>query len=393
MLSDGSVQTTRFKLNAPVRSKAPDLAASVDGAFLRADEWPNLAEGAAAVRAADLFSGCGLMTLGAWEACRAIGKQLKPLVALDYDESAAAVYGQNFPRSLLITEKIEKILNGAIAERPTPAERNFIKRVEQIELLLAGPPCQGHSNLNNHTRGDDPKNRLYDRVARFSELFSPTHVVVENVPAVLNDRGRVVDKTVAAFMRLGYSVDHAVVDLATLGVPQRRRRHVLLASLKRTPDINVTMSRYRRPVRTVRWAISDIESVTSQSVLDEPAKATAVNQKRIDYLFRHNRYDLPDHMRPDCHRLRQHKYKSVYGRLAWDSPAQTITSGFTCMGQGRYVHPRQKRTLTPHEAARLQFIPDFFAFPGDLTRTALAGMIGNAVPAKLTYVMALELLR
>jgi DNA (cytosine-5)-methyltransferase 1 len=63
------------------------------------------------------------------------------------------------------------------------------------------------------------------------------------------------------------------------------------------------------------------------------------------------------------------------------------------MGQGRYVHPRLKRTLTPHEAARLQFIPDFFAFPEDMKRTALAQMIGNAVPAKLTYVMALELLR
>ena len=98
-------------------------------------------------------------------------------------------------------------------------------------------------------------------------------------------------------------------------------------------------------------------------------------------------------MRPDCHRLKEHSYKSVYGRMYWEQPAQTITSGFTSMGQGRFVHPKAKRTITPHEAARLQFIPDFFSFGDTIRRTSLAEIIGNAVPTKLTYVLALELLR
>ncbi len=114
---------------------------------------------------------------------------------------------------------------------------------------------------------------------------------------------------------------------------------------------------------------------------------------RIRFLFRHGRYDLPNHQRPPCHRGNNHTYKSVYGRLHWGKPAQTITSGFTCMGQGRFVHPSAKRTLTPHEAARLQFIPDFFSLGDHVGIAALAEMIGNAVPPKLTYVIALELVR
>src|SRR4051812_46467341 len=85
-------------------------------------------------------------------------------------------------------------------------------------------------------------------------------------------------------------------------------------------------------------------------------------------------------------------YISMYGRLLPDQPAQTVTTGFGSMGQGRYVHPTARRTITPHEAARLQFIPDFFEF-GARERTALAEMIGNGVPPKLTYIVALELLR
>jgi DNA mismatch endonuclease (patch repair protein) len=82
----------------------------------------------------------------------------------------------------------------------------------------------------------------------------------------------------------------------------------------------------------------------------------------------------------------------MYGRLAWDEPAQTVTTGFGSMGQGRYVHPARKRTLTPHEAARLQMLPDFYDFDGVQTRTALATMIGNAVPPVLAMAIGEALL-
>jgi DNA (cytosine-5)-methyltransferase 1 len=108
-----------------------------------------------------------------------------------------------------------------------------------------------------------------------------------------------------------------------------------------------------------------------------------VNRQRIDYLFDHELYDLPNPERPTCHRDVKHTYNAMYGRLRWDNPAQTITSGYGSMGQGRYVHPGKRRTLTPHEAARLQTIPDWFVFDEKTKRTQIARMIGNAVPPVL----------
>lgn len=148
------------------------------------------------------------------------------------------------------------------------------------------------------------------------------------------------------------------------------------------------------PLRSVRWAIADLEHTDGSSPTDCPSQPKPVTQQRIDYLFDNSLFDLPDAQRPDCHRLKEHTYNAVYGRLRWDTLAPTITRGFDTMGRGRFVHPSQRRTLTPHEAARLQMIPDFFdlspAFGG---RRELVELIGNAVPPKLSYAVALELLR
>ncbi|MDO8943143.1 MAG: DNA cytosine methyltransferase, partial [Desulfobacterales bacterium] len=109
------------------------------------------------------------------------------------------------------------------------------------------------------------------------------------------------------------------------------------------------------------------------------------------YLLAKGEYDLPNHMRPKCHQG-EHSYKSMYGRLAWNQPAQTITSGFGSIGQGRYMHPDLLRALTPHEAARIQGFPDYFDFGKATTRSALATMIGNAVPPQLSRQLLLEVL-
>lgn len=144
--------------------------------------------------------------------------------------------------------------------------------------------------------------------------------------------------------------------------------------------------------RSMAWACEDLARESNDKCFSSPSTPSQWNQKRIDYLFDHDIYELPDSQRPDCHRLKKHSYKSVYGRLDWTSPVPTITSGFGSMGQGRFVHPSLRRTLTPHEAARLQFFPDFFRFEG-IGRAALQTMIGNAVPSRLSFVIALELLR
>jgi len=371
---------------------APALAKLADQIFLRSCSWPTQDDTTTEVRTADLFSSFGAMSLGVWEACRAVGKRMKPVLAVDSDLLALEVFRSNFPSATTKEEDISQLLDSPLGAPPSQAEKKLAERAGDIDLLLGGPPCQGHSDLNNHTRRTDPKNRLYERMARFAELVLPTHIIIENVPAVLHDKGKVVDATVETLRKLGYKLDHRIVEISSLGVPQRRRRHVLVASLAHDVALDKMIKKYQRSAPSVLWAISDLRR-KSNRLLDIASTPTATSLKRIQYLFKHDLYDLPDTERPDCHRLYEHTYRSVYGRMHWDKPSQTITSGFGCMGQGRFVHPSEMRTITPHEAARLQFIPDFFALDGVGCRTPLAQMIGNAVPPKLTYVIALELLR
>lgn len=314
-------------------------------------------------------------------------------LAIDSDEDAIRVYSNNFPSSTTMCRDISQILDSPVGMPASWSERKLARLLGQIEIVVGGPPCQGHSNLNNHSRRNDPKNRLYDRVARFAELVKPKHLIIENVQDVLHDRGDVVQTTRSSLQRLGYSVAEAVIDVSLIGVPQRRRRHALVASLERQPDLNMLIKDHARDARDVEWAISDLVRLRLNSAFDQAAVPTLRNRRRIDFLFRNRLHNLPDRLRPDCHRFKDHSYKSVYGRMYWDRPAQTITSGFRCMGQGRFVHPKVRRTLTAHEAARLQFIPDFFSFEPVLAPTALTKMIANAVPPKLSYVLALELLR
>ena len=109
---------------------------------------------------------------------------------------------------------------------------------------------------------------------------------------------------------------------------------------------------------------------------------TPTNVVRMEYLFKHDEYDLPNRLRPPCHQ-NGHSYKSMYGRLKWDQPAQTLTTGFGSMGQGRFLHPTRRRMLTPHEAARIQGFPDFFNFSLISRRTSIQQLIGNAVPPRI----------
>jgi DNA (cytosine-5)-methyltransferase 1 len=369
------------------------LAALFERAWLRSRGWPPTAEKAGSeVRVVDLFSGCGGLTLGAWEAARALGKTLVPVLAVDTDRDALAVYACNFPADHLAPHSIEADLDGDLGESLTLAERRLKGKLKHIDLLLAGPPCQGHSDLNNHTRREDPKNTLYLRVARFAEVVRPTSLLIENVPGVVHDTSNVVGQTWDVLGRLGYFVQGAVLNAVDFGVPQRRRRYFTVASLEPVDDLADILERYRRFERPVLWACDDLEEVTSESIFDSSATHSSENKRRIRYLFESDLYELPDSERPDCHRLKRHSYKSVYGRMLPNLPAPTITAGFGSTGQGRFVHPRRQRTLTPHEAARVQFFPDFFEF-GDRGRGAYQQMIGNAVPSKLAYVLTLELLR
>lgn len=370
-----------------------DPSSAYDQAFLRRAEpqWSN--RGLPAIRGVDLFSGCGGLSLGTREACLAIGYRFETLLAVDKDPSSLHVYKINFNPQRAYHCDIRDIVDGSLRSRLTPSEKQLLKGLAIIDILLAGPPCQGYSDLNNHTRRNDRRNELYERVGRFAEIAEPKHILIENVPTVLHGHDRAFDTTADLLLALGYRVDAGVVDLSELGVPQRRRRHVLIASLTKPVSVKDVMEKYRlAQTRSAAWAIKDLEDEGGSSVFTRSFRHNWENLRRIRYLMTHDLYDLPNRMRPPCHQNGNHSYKSMYGRLKYDEPAQTITSGFGSPGQGRFIHPSQPRTLTPHEAARLQFFPDFFDFSCVKTRTALANMIGNAVPMKLSYAFSLEFL-
>ena len=372
---------------------APLEMAGDDAAWMKTPRRPAGSRAKKVLRTVDLFSGCGGLSLGVEEAARRDGRVTEVRLAVEADPLIASAYRANFnPVNGVEASKIEKWFDRMPGEDLSLAERRTRKLVGRVDLLVGGPPCTGHSTLNNHTRGRDPKNALYFSMVRAAEVLGPLAVMVENVPALERDSADTLSRSIDALTKLGYHVDHGVVSVVEIGVPQLRKRHVLLAHREKVPNLEAAVAAARRPIRTLGWAIRDLRSRYGLDEFDTAGVLSAENSQRAKWLIDHEQYDLPNHHRPSCQQNR-HKYKSMYGRLWWKRPAQTITTGFGSPGQGRYLHPAEPRTLTPHEAARIQFFPDWFDFSAIPHRSVLARAIGNAVPSKLAFVMIHHLLR
>jgi DNA (cytosine-5)-methyltransferase 1 len=385
---DGSTALTSLPDLEPT---APDQAAAFEYSWLRSRTRPEPETAIRTLRCADLFSGVGGLSTGLHEAAWSLDLDVDHVFAGDFDRVLLDTYEQNFHPEHLQSGPLESVVDGEVGARLTPAERALERQLGSLDLVLAGPPCQGNSDLNNHTRRDDPRNALLLRVVRFAEICRPRSILIENVPGVLRDRGDVVAKAKDQLERLGYQIDAGVIRADELGVPQSRRRFFLLASRAGTPSIVAAVARGRRPPRPVTWAIDDLGE-TGESVFESSASHSTENRRRIAYLFDQGLYDLPDSERPPCHREKRHSYQAVYGRMRPDRPAPTITVGFGSTGQGRFVHPNFPRTLTPHEAARVQSFPDWFDFGRLQRRGQLQKAIGNAVPPRMASVLVRELL-
>ncbi len=349
------------------------------------------------VRIADVFCGTGGLSYGVLEAVRAAGIRANPVLAVDVDPVALEVYRRNFDPTRYSTRSVWTSVTTNYSTRRSRALFSGAPRVltddlrvsmGQVDILLGGPPCEGHSTSNNRTRRADPRNMYYVAMPALAVALGARCVIVENVPGVQHDHQRVLDDAKGLFESSGYQIDDGVVDAMALGLPQTRKRHILVASMMNQPDLSGAVESLRRKERDLRWAIGDIMDIDSTSPMDRPADLSEVNRERIAYLFESEQYDLPNQWRPDSHKD-GHTYPSIYGRLRWDRPSGTITTGFNSPGRGRYIHPELRRTITPHEAARIQGFPDRFEFSlinGDSpTRTSLANMIGDAVPPQIGY--------
>jgi len=264
-------------------------------------------------------------------------------------------------------------------------------------MFIAGPPCQGHSNLNNHTRRQDPRNELYVTAIALGVAIGSEMIVIENVPTVQNSHSDVVATAAGLLRSAGYGISMAVLKADELGAAQRRTRHFLVAVLNRTLEMDYlakSAALLAAPAMPLSWAIGDLLDRDSGGIMDTSPNLTPVNLDRINYLFDKDIHDLPDEQRPDCHKNGT-TYTAVYGRMHWDRPAQTITTGFGTPGQGRYIHPTRRRLITPHEAARIQGFPDWFDFgppQSPLKRKNLSKWIGDAVHPILGYTVGLAVL-
>lgn len=364
------------------------------------------------LRAVDAFSGCGGLTLGVTQAALAVGRQLHSIAAIDVDEGGLAVHQSNFNDTHALATSVSSVVDfhvsgsgdaSRFAYEPEVIHPALAGEAGNIDVLLAGPPCQGHSNLNNRTRREDPRNLLYLTAVALAVALKSRFVIIENVPEVVSDRSNVVVTAKALLRSSGYKfIDSSVLAAHEMGWPQTRKRFFLIAAFDSKKSVGLTLSGaaagLKRKPYGLGWAIGDlVESagdIDRAGVMDSVPVLSEENLARIAWLFENDKHNLPNEERPDCHKD-GHSYPSVYGRMYWDRPAQTITTGFLTPGRGRYIHPLVPRVITPREAARIQAFPDNFRFVvngHDPARTSLSKWIGDAVPPVLGYAAALPLL-
>lgn len=330
--------------------------------------------------AVDLFSGCG----GLSEGLRQAGFHVS--AAVEVEELAAETYAQNHRATRLWHRDIREL-----SPRTIVRELGTIKG--DVALLAACAPCQGFSRLRTLNRSepaDDDRNDLVLRVLPFVTALMPRALMLENVPGAQNAPQMAYVQQ--RLRRLGYLFRDAVLDVADYGIPQRRRRYILVGTRHTRPEFPRRLARRA----TVRDAIAHLPAPGDSG---DPAHDVSARQSpRVARLIADiprdggSRSALSRRRQLDCHRACD-GFSDVYGRMAWDEPAPTITSGFVNPSKGRFLHPEENRAITPREAALLQgFPPDYF-FSMRRGKYAAAEMIGNAVPPRFARRQARALLR
>lgn len=360
---------------------------------------------APAVRTVELFCASGGLALGFSQACRELGLQMRSIAAVDQDADAVAIYRRHNDTRLTSTKSVSTLIDYRVRGQdracrflyePEIVEPKWAELVGQVDAVLAGPPCQGHSNLNNRTRRNDTRNELYLTAPAIAIALRAPIVVIENVAAAVHDKKRVVQSAQQLLVDAGYEVRSGVLKAAETGWPQRRDRFFITGRLDRAPlDLGAVRSAFAMPPRDLWWAIGDLEDEPNDGFMTQQAEFSKENVSRINWLFDNDEHDLALSERPDCHKDGT-TYNSVYGRLYRNRPAPTITTGFMTAGRGRYIHPTRRRVLTPHEAARLQGFPDTYNFrtaSGEIPpKSKLAKWIGDAVPMPLGYLAGMAAL-
>lgn len=321
--------------------------------------------------AIDLFSGAGGLSVGLKKA------GFRVIAGVEIEKIAAATYKMNHRKHILYQEDIQKL-------DPSKVMKDVGLKTGELDLLAGCPPCQGfstHRTRNKGTSVNDIRNGLVYEFLRFVEVMKPKAVMMENVPGLAEDNRmlKIKDRLIA----LGYVFGEksiSIKDVSDYGVPQRRRRMIMVASkygiikdpkkVKHKKTVSDTIRMLKKPGN-------------SGDVLhDVPESRTPKIRELIKLIPKNggSREDLPKEYWLPCHLRYPKGYKDVYGRMAWNDVAPTITGGCVNPSKGRFLHPSQNRAITLREAALLQTFPSNYKFSLERGKDSVALMIGNALP-------------
>lgn len=322
--------------------------------------------GKCALTAIDLFAGCGGLSVGLSRA------GFRVLGAIDIDELAMDAYEANHAGVRTWRTDITQL-------PPSVVMAELGLKPGGLDLLAGCPPCQGFSSIRTLNRSAiaDARNDLIFAFLDYVRALKPRAVMMENVPGLASDTR--MTSFVQSLEDLGYVVNYDVLDASEYGVPQRRRRVILLAGLYG----RITFGRRAKRAVTVADAIGDLPLPADSS---DPLHN--ISERRSDEiklliemipLDGGSRTELPAEHQLPCH-LRVDGFHDVYGRMSWNDVAPTITGGCVNPSKGRFLHPEQHRAITLREAALLQTFPKRYKLPLAHGKYRAAQMIGNALP-------------
>ena len=322
----------------------------------------------------DLFAGCGGLTRGFEDS-----RRFRSIFAVECDPDAAETYRLNF--------------GDHVAEVPIEDVASF----PAADVLVGGPPCQGFSPLNRDAVGFERRG-LWRQYLRALEQVSPDAFVMENVPELLRSAEYAEFRKRAK--RLEYEVEGEILNAADYGVPQRRRRAIVIGIRSDVvPWPRQTHAEAPSPAEAHEPWVSFREAVAGLPLRPNGKDWHRRRNPRPESVRRYkavprnggNRFAMQrnldraglGHLVPRCWREKPTGTTDVFGRLWWERPAYTIRTEFFKPEKGRYLHPSAHRPITVREAARCMSFPDDFALPEEQAMTSVARQIGNAVPPLL----------
>lgn len=336
------------------------------------------------IEAVDLFCGVGGLTAGLLQA------NIVVKAGYDIEEACRFAYEYNNKNAIFINKDVQTVSAKEI-------ESHFSSG--SIRLLAGCAPCQPFSNYNQgkDTKQDKKWPLLY-AFSRLIEEVRPELVTMENVSEVI--RHSVYQDFIDNLESLGYNVAAQAILCADYGIPQSRKRHVLIAS--RIGPIQLLKPTHQNQHVTLKDVIAHLPKLkhgeqSKSDPLHKCSKLSPLNLERIKYSKPGGTWkDWPEHLIAACHKKASGTtYSAVYGRMEWDKPSPTMTTFCYGYGNGRFGHPEQNRAISLREAAILQSFPhDYQFWPNkDVSIKAVGKMIGNAVPVRLGEIIGKSFLQ